>query len=178
MVTAQVEGVQQLDPAAVDRWIKAGECVLIDVRDPDEHARESIPGAVHKPLGTVSEGTLPHGRVVFHCKGGVRSAEAAGKCAGREVYSLSGGIDAWKRAGLPTVVNARAPKMGVMRQVQAIIGAVVLLGIALGALVHPWLYAVAAVPGAGLLMAGLTGFCPLAMLVARMPWNRGAGCAC
>jgi hypothetical protein len=108
----------------------------------------------------------------------VRSAEAAGRCAGSDVYSLTGGIDAWKRAGLPTVVNERTAKMGVMRQVQAIIGATVLVGIALGALVHPWLYAVAAVPGAGLLMAGLTGVCPLAMVVARMPWNRGAGCAC
>jgi rhodanese-related sulfurtransferase len=171
-------GVQELGPETVAQWLKAGECVLVDVRDPDEHARESIPGAVLKPLGTVSPGSLPRGRVVFHCKGGVRSAEAAGRCAGSDVYSLTGGIDAWKRAGLPTMVNERTAKMGVMRQVQAIIGATVLVGIALGALVHPWLYAVAAVPGAGLLMAGLTGVCPLAMVVARMPWNRGAGCAC
>lgn len=162
----------------VERWLQSGECVLIDVREPDEHARESIPGAVLKPLGTVSAAALPRGRVVFHCKGGVRSAEAAAVCQGQEVYSLAGGIDGWKRAGLATEVNRRAPRLSVLRQVQVVIGAVVLAGVALGALVHPGLYAVAALPGAGLLMAGLTGVCPLALVVAKMPWNRSVGCAC
>jgi len=42
----------------------------------------------------------------------------------------------------------------------------------LGALVHPGFYALSAFVGAGLLFAGLTDWCGMAMLLAKMPWNR------
>jgi hypothetical protein len=48
----------------------------------------------------------------------------------------------------------------------------VILGVILALLVSPWLIALSALVGAGLVMAGITGFCGLAQVLARMPWNR------
>jgi hypothetical protein len=48
----------------------------------------------------------------------------------------------------------------------------VLIGVILGALVAPGFYALSAFVGAGLLVAGVTGFCGMARVLALMPWNR------
>lgn len=170
--------------AQLRHWLTAGEAVLIDVREPDEHARERIEGARPLPLSRFSAaeagalaGAARH--VVFQCKSGRRSADACRLAAsiaadGRVVLSLDGGIEAWKAAGLPVRADAGAPALSVMRQVQLTIGAGVLLGCTLGWLVHPALSGLAAFFGAGLLFAGATGTCGLATLLAKMPWNAGA----
>ncbi len=114
---------------------------------------------------------------VFHCRSGVRTlgnaarlSNAAGKC---EAYILEGGLDAWKRAGLPITLDRTQP-IDIMRQVQITAGSLVLLGIMLGATVSPFIYALSAFVGAGLVFAGSTGFCGMAYVLARMPWNRRA----
>jgi rhodanese-related sulfurtransferase len=84
---------------------------------------------------------------------------------------LDGGLAAWKHAGLPVVADRRAP-LPIMRQVQIAAGSLVLLGVILAVLVSPWFMALSAFVGAGLVMAGVTGFCGLANLLAHMPWNR------
>ncbi|MGA8903369.1 YgaP-like transmembrane domain [Bradyrhizobium sp.] len=38
----------------------------------------------------------------------------------------------------------------------------------------PWFFIVPGFVGAGLLLAGLTGFCGMARLLMRAPWNRDA----
>jgi hypothetical protein len=48
----------------------------------------------------------------------------------------------------------------------------VLLGVVLGATVAPGFYALSGFVGAGLLFAGVSGFCGMARLLAVMPWNR------
>jgi hypothetical protein len=63
-------------------------------------------------------------------------------------------------------------RLPVDRQVQLIAGSMVLVGVALGTLVTPWFLALAAFFGAGLMFAGATGTCGLALLLLRMPWNR------
>lgn len=50
------------------------------------------------------------------------------------------------------------------RAVMAFAGFVVLLGIALSLLVHPWWLALSAFAGINLFQASFTGFCPSAML--------------
>lgn len=75
-----------------------------------------------------------------------------------------------------------ADSPGVLRQTQAMIGLVLLGGAAAAYFVDiAWLLAPAFV-GVGLLVAGLTGVCPMALLIARLPWNRTTGgtggCAC
>jgi hypothetical protein len=53
-------------------------------------------------------------------------------------------------------------------------GGLVLLGVVLAVLISPWFMALSAFVGAGLVMAGITGFCGMARLLAHMPWNRRA----
>ena len=61
-----------------------------------------------------------------------------------------------------------------MRQVQIGAGSLVLFGVIGGMLFTPVLYWLAAFVGAGLLTAGLTGFCGMAKLLSHMPWNKAA----
>lgn len=59
-----------------------------------------------------------------------------------------------------------------MRQVQIAAGALVLLGVILGYGVAPGFFLISGVVGAGLLFAGISGFCGMARLLMKMPWNR------
>ena len=86
---------------------------------------------------------------------------------GRECYILEGGLLAWKSVGLPIVADRAA--LDIMRQVQIIAGSLILLGVLAGWLVSPWFYLIDVMVGAGLLTAGLTGFCSMARLLAKMP---------
>jgi hypothetical protein len=104
----------------------------------------------------------------------MRCAELTSR--GISVANLRGGIDAWKAQGLPTVVDTMRPRMSVMQQTQLVIGIGVLVGTALGAAVHPWLLAIPAMMGAGLIVAGATGTCGLAVVIGKMPWNKGTNC--
>lgn len=62
----------------------------------------------------------------------------------------------------------------VMRQVQLAAGTLALAGLVGGALLAPALHLLSGLVGAGLIVAGLTGACPMARLLAVMPWNRPA----
>ena len=83
--------------------------VLIDIREEKEHANEKIPGARHHALSQIdAKHPVREGDTVliYHCRSGARTrmnatrlAAAAGDC---QVYILGGGIEQWKRAGLPT----------------------------------------------------------------------------
>lgn len=84
---------------------------------------------------------------------------------------LEGGIEARKEAGLPVARDSNQP-IEIMRQVQIAAGSLVLIGVVLGALLHPAFYGLAGFVGAGLLFAGLSGWCGMAKLLALMPWNR------
>jgi rhodanese-related sulfurtransferase len=153
--------------------------LLVDIRERDEHAREHIPGARHHALSTVAPGNpvRPGDDVlIFHCGSGARTRSnaprlAAAIDAGCEAYILEGGIDAWKKAGLPVELDRRQP-IEMMRQVQIAAGGLVLIGALLGATVSPLFYALTAVVGGGLVFAGLTGTCGMATLLSAMPWNR------
>lgn len=167
--------VTEIDARTAKQWLDAGDAALVDVREPDEHARERIPGSKLDPLSRFDPAAVPSvRRVILHCKGGVRSMEAARRLAasGRDVATLTGGIEAWKAAGLPTEKNLKAP-IPIMRQVQIVVGTLVLATSILGVTVSPWFLALTGFFGAGLVFAGVSGVCGMAAVLARMPWNRG-----
>jgi hypothetical protein len=64
-----------------------------------------------------------------------------------------------------------------MRQVQIAAGSLVVLGVALGAMLHPGFFALSGFVGAGLVFAGATGTCGLARMLRMMPWNRALASA-
>lgn len=175
----EIKTLPAIDARALKARLDAGTAVLIDIREPIEYAREHILGARLVPVASFDTHDFDRDRgkaMVFHCKSGNRTAMNAGRILARdfaEVYALAGGIEAWKAAGLPVHINRDAP-MDIFRQVQTTAGAMVLLGVVLGALVSPWFYALAGFVGAGLMFAGITGFCGMARLLQLMPWNRRA----
>ncbi len=170
------QALQNLDATTVKAMIDDGETMLIDVREPGEHARERIAGARLVPLSILNPAKLELGdkRVVLHCASGNRSARAAQvlMAAGvRQVGHLKGGLPAWKHAGFKTVIDKRAP-LPVQRQVQLIAGGPVALGVVLGASLDPAFYGVSGMVGAGMLLTGATGWCGLATLLSALPYNR------
>jgi hypothetical protein len=64
--------------------------------------------------------------------------------------------------------------MSLERQVRITAGSLVLVGVVLGWLVHPYFIGLSAFIGAGLVFAGVTDTCGMGMLLARMPWNTRA----
>jgi rhodanese-related sulfurtransferase len=165
-------GIREASPAEVKAWIDSGSAALVDVREPDERAGEWIPGSTSMPLSRFDAAALPRAdRIVFHCAGGLRSPEAAARAAGRDgLYSLAGGLNAWKSAGLPTERNARVP-ISIMRQVQITAGLIVLVFSVLAVAVSAWFALGAAFIGAGLTFAGASGTCGMAAMLRLMPWN-------
>ena len=167
-----------IKPSEARRLLDRG-AVLIDIREADEHAREKIPGARHMPLSKLDEMDLAAhaGRpVIFHCRSGARTQANAPRLAGKlggacEAFIVEGGLDAWRKAGLPVATDRRQP-LELQRQVQIGAGSLALVGTLLGLLVSPWFFVVPAFVGAGLITAGVTGFCGMGLLLMRAPWNR------
>ncbi len=166
--------VRIIAPHAAIDLIQEG-AQLIDIRGPDEHARERIEGARNVPLDRLApiEGDTA---LIFHCRSGQRTTANAATLAALNAgptYLLEGGIDGWKAAGLVTLTNSRQP-LELMRQVQIGGGAMILLAVILGWLVSPLFLLLGAGVGVGMLHAGITGSCAMTALLAPMPWNRGA----
>ena len=154
---------------------------LIDVRTPLEYRAVHAEPAQLVPLDQLDPRQLMEARngnrqpppIYFICKSGSRAAEACEKMQAAGVgnaLSIDGGTEAWERAGLPVVRGKAA--MSLERQVRIAAGSLVLIGLALGWFVHPYLYGLSAFVGAGLVFAGVTDWCGMGMLLARMPWNR------
>lgn len=151
---------------------------LIDIREPDEYAHEHITAAQLVPLSALEKGVRIQAwsgeTVIFYCQSGTRSSSNALRLAATgapaTVYLLAGGLQAWKQAGLPTEEAASAP-LPLMRQVQIIAGSLVLGGVVLGYTVSSVFFLLSGGVGAGLIFAGISGFCGMAKLLQRMPWN-------
>jgi len=160
--------------------IRDGSALLVDVREADERARAHVPGSAHLPLSRLDETGLavqPGTPLIFHCASGARTAQNASRLGAHagacDAFIVAGGIEALRRAGVALHEDRRAP-LPLMRQVQIAAGSLVLMGVLLGALVAPAFYGIAAFVGAGLVFAGMTGFCGMANILALMPWNRRA----
>ncbi|MFJ4011307.1 rhodanese-like domain-containing protein [Streptomyces sp. NPDC090026] len=161
------------------------ELTIIDVRTPGEFAGGHLPGALSIPLDRIAQ-ALPdiryaagRGDVLVVCASGVRSGSACRILAenGITTATLSGGTGAWAADGHELHRPQGAPRAawGMERQVRLTAGAVVLLGILLGVLVHPAFQLVSAGIAAGLVLSALTDTCGMAALLARLPHNRPRG---
>ncbi len=91
----------------LDAMLRAGDAVVIDVREADEFADGHIPGAINMPLSTFQPSRLPQApgkKLVLTCLGGKRSGMALDKCSVAEAEvdtHLAGGFGAWAAARLP-----------------------------------------------------------------------------
>jgi rhodanese-related sulfurtransferase len=107
--------LEPISPAAAKALVDRGEAVLVDIREPMEHARERIPGARLVPLSRLDAGAVAAAArgtlVIFHCLSGNRTHTNAACLAGAapgKAYVVAGGLNAWKAAGLPTALDRDA----------------------------------------------------------------------
>jgi rhodanese-related sulfurtransferase len=122
--------IETISPERAVELVKQG-AVLIDIRESAEHANENIPGARHHALSEIDaahparEGDTV---LIYHCRSGARTRINAPKLVARagdcDVYILGGGIEAWKRAGLPTSASQAdtdaAPQSGLMQRLASL----------------------------------------------------------
>lgn len=154
---------------------------LLDVRTPGEFETVHIAGAYNVPLDLLREHReeiIKHldQDVVLVCQAGQRAAQAEEtlrKAGLANVHVLDGGIAAWIGKGLP--VNRGSQRWDLERQVRLAAGTLVALSI-LVSIVVPGAKWLAFAVGAGLTFAALTNTCAMGMLIARLPYNRGASC--
>ena len=158
---------------------------LLDVRTPAEYATIHVSGADLLPLDKLDAAAFltnrQDGNVPLYvvCQSGSRSAKAIVKFqqAGFEgCVQVEGGIEAWAEAGLP-VERGESKVLPLMRQVQIVVGLLSAAGAALALGVNVRFAIIPLIMGCGLLFAGLTGTCGMALFLARMPWNRQGNCS-
>ena len=160
------------------RLVGAGGALsVIDVRTGAEYAAEHIPGAHLIPLDQLEARldevrAVPAPRLVL-CRSGGRAALAKKTLEQHHVAGLSvveGGLGAYVAAGGKTVKGKSV--ISLERQVRIAAGALVLLGVLLGAFAHAGFLVLSGFVGAGLVFAGITDWCGMGLLLARMPWNQ------
>ncbi len=151
--------------------------LFVDVRTPAEFEEVHIEGAVLQPLSDlkperIAELAQQKENCVLVCRSGGRAKQAFDKLSAHGMtglYVLEGGMTAWQGEGLPVVQGRKT--ISLERQVRIAAGCLVFIGSALGYLVHPGFIALSAFVGAGLVFAGVTDTCGMAMVLAKMPWN-------
>jgi len=150
---------------------------FINVCEPAEYKEKHIEGVRSTPLGTLESRVSEFANkktVYVHCRSGKRGQQAIEKlqAAGvtAELVNVEGGIMAWDEAGHPT--NSLTNRMPLMRQVLLAAGLLILLGAIASHTVSESFYYLVIFVGAGLTFSGLTGWCGMAMLLSKMPWNK------
>ncbi len=181
--TTQTE--KTISPRELQRRQAAGQpAQLLDVRTPGEHANAHVPGARLIPLDELDAAAFCREQngagtpLYVLCQSGSRAKRAIEKLEQAGALGcvlVEGGTQAWMDAGL-AVNRGESRVLPLMRQVQIVVGFVSAVGAALALAVHPWFALVPLMTGGGLLFAGLTGFCGLALVLAKMPWNKTSAC--
>lgn len=159
-----------------------GECQVIDVREYSEFNSERIANAQLMPLSGFERHVANIDRskpVYLMCRSGKRARHAAEKLAAKgftDIHVVEGGMTAWAAADLP-MIKGESKAWSLERQVRFTAGLLVVIGIVLGLTVSPYLFILSGFVGAGLVFAAVTDTCGMAMILARMPWNK-APAAC
>ncbi len=158
---------------------------LLDVRTNAEYRAGHIPGAQLIPVEALTPQVIAEHfkrpslgreeRLYITCHAGPRAQQAAERLIDAGFANLAlveGGTEAWEKAGLPLRRHGNA--ISLERQVQIAVGSLLVVKVLLGFSVHELFFALAALVGVGLIVAGVTRWCGMAKLIARMPWNRGS----
>ena len=174
-----------IHPRELQRRLAAGQpSHLLDVRTPGDYAAVHVPGANLIPLDELDAADFCRqqggdGKPVYVlCQSGGRARRAIEKLTRAGVTGcmlVEGGTQAWIDAGLP-VNRGESWVLPLMRQVQITVGFLSAASALLALTVNPHFALIPLVIGGGLLFAGLTGFCGLAVLLTKMPWNKTSSC--
>ena len=167
-----------IDPKALLHLNREGErSDLIDVSSPVEFEEVHVAFARNFPIDSPELERFMERRgrdcetpLYVMCRGGVRSVKVCTKYPEAKLVDVEGGTRNWLECGLPVTRNKAIVSLD--RQVRIAAGALTAVGTALGVFVHSYFLAVPAFVGVGLVVAGVTNTCGMAMLLTKMPWNR------
>jgi glyoxylase-like metal-dependent hydrolase (beta-lactamase superfamily II)/rhodanese-related sulfurtransferase len=178
IVAANIRGLRPSPRVTVEELASAlggpAAPLVVDVRLPAEYRAVHLEPSLPLPLDELARrrAELPRDReLVLVCRTGARARLAAAELAGYRARVLEGGLVAWQEAGQP-VVEGKA-HMSLERQVRIAAGALAGAGGALAVAVSPWFGLLPAFVGAGLVYAGVTDRCGMAMVLGKLPYNRG-----
>lgn len=175
--------MQTITPRQLNERKQSGAALdLIDVRTPAEFREFRVPFARSEPLDRLDPKAIIEARgssrdqpLYVICRSGARAAKACEQFAAAgfgQVVNVEGGTLGWEQAGLPLLRGKKT--MSLERQTRIAAGSLVVIGTALGAFVNPWFLALSGFVGAGLVFAGVTDTCGMAMMLAKMPWNQAS----
>jgi 3-mercaptopyruvate sulfurtransferase SseA len=117
------------------------------------------------------------GPIVLVCQSGQRArvAEDALKAGGlRNLHVLDGGVNGWVNAGQPVIRGAK--RISLERQVRIAAGMLAAIGGVLALTFNPGFALLSVFVGSGLVFAGITDACGMAMVLSRLPYNRAVTC--
>lgn len=160
----------------INRGLAENE-ILIDVRSVGECKAGTIPGAVNMPLDDIDkvmDDLLTYNKVYIHCQSGNRSSKACvalHQIKGPKIIDIDGGLTAWQEAGYK-VEKQEKNRLSIIRQVHIIASFLGILGLVLGFILNEWFYLLSLLVFFGLGISGLTGFCGMAMILVKAPWNK------
>lgn len=176
-----MSALQSISPKELYARRESGEPVeFLDVRTPPEFSTVHVPKAKLVPLDQLDPKTYLSQRgnsekpIYVFCQAGGRATKAVEqfrKIGFENAVLVEGGTQAWIDAGLP-VERGESKVLPLMRQVQIVIGVVSATGATLALTVNPLWALLPLFTGAGLIFAGVSGICGLALLMAKAPWNR------
>lgn len=170
--------MQTITANALANMQQQGLIHLIDVRTPAEYGAVHAKGAVNIPLDKLEPSALAYCNgdpVYFVCKSGIRARKAMEKLTESgfsNMIEVEGGTDAWVRAKLPVQKGRKA--LGLEQQVRLIVGGMALTGAGIVLAGQPAGLALIAFMGLGMVYAGITDTCGMAMMLAKAPWNQNA----
>ena len=166
---------ERISPQQAKKLLEEENALLVDVREPDEYAAKYIAGAHLQPLSVLSllpADENPERPAIYFCHSGNRTGTAEQTIEKRghsRTYIIDGGLDAWEKAKLPVEQSKGA--LPISRQVHIAAGSLIVIFLLIGQ--HaPFFRLFAVFIGMGLVASGLTGFCGMALLMKKMPWNK------
>ena len=185
MTVNTIQTETSINPRELQRRLTAGQpAQLLDVRTPGEYDAAHVPKTELIPLDELDAAAFCRERgnncspLYVLCQSGGRAKKAIQKLERAGVKGcvlVEGGTQAWLDAGLP-ITRGESRVLPLMRQVQIVVGFLAAVGAALALAVNPLFALIPLVLGCGLLFAGLTGYCGLAMVLTKMPWNKTSRC--
>lgn len=153
------------------------EVELLDVRTSSEYTSAHVRGAINLTMGSpelesyIKKQSEKNSPLYILCQGGGRASKVCDSFKGinKNLVLVEGGTKACISEGLPIVEGKGC--MSLERQVRIAAGSLVLLGVILSIYCCPTAIYLSGFVGAGLIFAGVTDTCGMAMMLAKMPWN-------
>lgn len=149
---------------------------IFDIRTPQEFAREHVPSSINVPMDQLESfdfSKFKDKNILFMCRSGLRTRNATHIISAKnfsQASCLEGGLERWKEAGLPVEKNTKVP-IDIMRQVQIITSSMIFIGLFGFAILSKYFLILPLIVGVGQMVAGITGFCGMAKILALLPFN-------